>query len=132
MMTRSNFSYDYLPDAASAEQLARLDLSSWRLAFNGAEPVSLATVESFAWELAPCGVGPGVMYAVYGLAEATFAVTFPAVGTPPKLVSVRRDELARGEVIQPVPGDCAGARRLFCVGRPVLGMGVRIGESCET
>ncbi len=54
---------------------AGLDLSSWRVAFNGAEPVRAETLERFAAAFAPCGFRPAAFYPCYGLAEATLFVT---------------------------------------------------------
>ena len=57
-----------------------LDLSSLRLGIIGAEPIDSVTVEAFNSAGAPFGLDPGAMFCVYGLAEATLAVTFPKVG----------------------------------------------------
>lgn len=59
------------------------DLSRWRLTFNGAEPVNATTVDEFCAEFAPNGFRRAAMYPVYGMAEATLAVTFPRWGASP-------------------------------------------------
>jgi fatty-acyl-CoA synthase len=134
VLTGPNFSYDYLLDAMTPDQLAGLDLSSWRLAFNGAEPVSAATVRRFTEVLAACGVGGSVMYPVYGMAEATLSISYPRPGEAPRIVAVERNELAGGTVREPLdagagPGVGPGAKQVVSVGRPVHGIQVRI--RCE-
>jgi fatty-acyl-CoA synthase len=134
VLTGPNFSYDYLLDAMAPGQLAALDLSSWRLAFNGAEPVSAATVRRFTAALAPSGVGESVMYPVYGMAEATLSISYPRPGAVPRIVAVDRNELAAGGTVRPLPvGDGGGdddggggAKKVVSVGRPVHGIQVRI------
>ncbi len=58
-----------------AEERETLDLSSWTVAFNGAEPVRADTLERFAETFAPCGFRPEAFYPCYGLAEATLMVS---------------------------------------------------------
>ena len=70
-----NFAYDLCARKATPELLESLDLSSWQVAFNGAEPVRSATLERFAEVFAPCGFRREAFYPCYGLAEATLLVT---------------------------------------------------------
>ncbi|MEU5644534.1 AMP-binding protein [Streptomyces milbemycinicus] len=126
VMTGPNFSYDYLLDRVPAERLAALDLSSWRLAFNGAEPVSSATVRRFTEALAPSGVGPSVMYPVYGMAEATLSISYPTPGDTPKFRTVDRDQLATTGVAHTVDEAAAAAKPVVSVGRAVHGIELRI------
>ncbi len=124
--TGMNFAYETLIDAASGEALDGLDLSAWRLAYNGAEPVSPDTVRRFQETFAPAGVAPHVMYPVYGLAEATLAVTFPVPGSRPTMITVDRAELGRtGQVRLTAPGQ-AHAKTVVSVGRPVAGLAARL------
>ncbi|WP_051794534.1 AMP-binding protein [Kibdelosporangium aridum] len=132
VLTGPNFSYDYMLDAITPELLATLDLSSWRLAFNGAEPVSAATVRRFTDTFAACGVRESVMYPVYGMAEATLSISYPTPGDPAKIITIDRQELASSGVARTVPEDHPDARAAVSVGRPVHGIGVRIvGEDGE-
>jgi acyl-CoA synthetase (AMP-forming)/AMP-acid ligase II len=125
-----NFGYDLLLDAADDDVIRDLDLSRWRLAFNGAEPVSAATVVAFAERFAPAKAAPSVMYPVYGMAEATLAVTFPEPGAVPAILHVDRDELADEGRARLVDAGCPGAKAVVSVGRPVDGLSVRlIGDS---
>jgi fatty-acyl-CoA synthase len=128
VLTGPNFSYDYLLDAMTPDRLAALDLSGWRLAFNGAEPVSAATVRRFTEAFAAAGVGESVMYPVYGMAEATLSISYPRPGEVPRIVAVDRHELAAGGAVLALPcaSGGAGAKQVVSVGRPVHGIEVRI------
>jgi amino acid adenylation domain-containing protein/non-ribosomal peptide synthase protein (TIGR01720 family) len=70
-----NFAYDLCVRKITAEQQATLDLSSWSLAFNGAEPINPETMERFAETFEPYGFRREAFYPCYGLAEATLIVT---------------------------------------------------------
>jgi len=70
-----NFAYDYCVRRVTAEERAALDLRSWTLAFNGAEPIRAETQERFIAAFQPCGFDPAAFYPVYGLAEATLMVS---------------------------------------------------------
>ena len=86
-----NFSY-----ALAARALRRqsgLDLSSWRLALNGAEPIDPAAVEAFCAAAAPHGLDAKAAFCVFGMAEATLAVTFPAPGVGMEVDTVDRNAL---------------------------------------
>ncbi|WP_255447896.1 aminotransferase class I/II-fold pyridoxal phosphate-dependent enzyme [Picosynechococcus sp. PCC 11901] len=70
-----NFAYDLCVDRLTDSDLADLDLSSWNLAYSGAEPVRAATLEKFNQKFAPCGFRPEAFYPCYGMAEATLFIT---------------------------------------------------------
>jgi len=120
-----NFGYEALLDAVPADEVSGLDLSRWRVAFNGAEPVLPGSVERFVAHFAPAGFAPAAMQPVYGMAEATLAVTFPPPGRPPVTAWVDRDRLAAGQVAE-VPGGSGRARPLVALGRPVRAMELRV------
>ncbi len=126
VITGPNFSYDHLLDSVPAEQLAALDLSSWRLAFNGAEPVGAATVRRFTEALAPSGVDPSVMYPVYGMAEATLSISYPEPGATATIRAVDRNELARTGLARAVDESAPAAKPVVSVGRAVHGIDLRI------
>ena len=69
--------YDLCVRKITPEQRAQLDLSSWRLAFNGAEPVRAETIDAFCQAFEPCGFRREAFYPCYGLAESTLMVTGP-------------------------------------------------------
>ena len=70
-----NFAYELCVDRITEEELASLDLSSWQVAFNGAEPIRRATLERFADKFGPCGFSRDAFLPCYGLAEATLFVS---------------------------------------------------------
>ena len=78
-----NSAYEILATKVPDDELAGLDLSSWRVAFNGAEPVRAATLERFAKRFAPYGFDPRAAAPVYGLAECALGLTFPPLGRDP-------------------------------------------------
>ena len=70
-----NFAYDLCLRKISPEQLASLDLSTWKVAFNGAEPIRAETLESFAKYFSHCGFRSKAFYPCYGMAETTLMVS---------------------------------------------------------
>ncbi|MEJ1934680.1 fatty acyl-AMP ligase, partial [Nostoc sp. NIES-2111] len=70
-----NFAYELCIEKVTPEQRATLDLSSWSVAFNGAEPIRHETLEKFAATFAECGFRPEAFYPCYGMAEATLMVS---------------------------------------------------------
>ncbi|MEV0641792.1 fatty acyl-AMP ligase [Streptomyces sp. NPDC050619] len=81
-----NFAYELGLKHATPELVDGLDLSSWKVAFNGAEPVRAATLRRFGDTFAPAGFRREAFYPCYGLAEATVMVTGGSVDSPPALV----------------------------------------------
>ena len=77
-----NFGYDLCVDRFRPEAVEGLDLSSWRIAFNGAEPVRRETLERFAAAFAPYGFRREAFYPCYGMAEATLLISGPRPGEP--------------------------------------------------
>lgn len=75
-----NFAYQLCADRATPEAVQGVDLSTLRLAFNGAERIDAATIASFARVFAPCGFDPAAMVGCYGMAEATVCVTVAPAG----------------------------------------------------
>lgn len=94
-----NFAYDLCARKATPEQIAALDLSTWKLAFNGAEPIRADTLERFAQTFAPAGFRRDAFYACYGLAEATLFVTGGDRAHAPATLVVDLDALAQGRVV---------------------------------
>lgn len=102
----------------------RYDMSSVRVAFNGAEPINPATVRRFSAAAAPHGFDPGAVHCVYGMAEATLAVTFPQLGRGLRTDVVDAEALEGHAVALP---DVGGRQReLVRLGRAVAGLEVRI------
>jgi acyl-CoA synthetase (AMP-forming)/AMP-acid ligase II len=115
-----SFAYAYVADRVRPADLAGLSLAPWRLALDGAEPVSGEAMRRFAALLAPHGFDPGAFVPVYGLSEAALAVTFARPGGRLEGRRVDPVRLARdGEV---APGD----REVLSVGTPVAGVEVAV------
>jgi acyl-CoA synthetase (AMP-forming)/AMP-acid ligase II len=70
-----NFAYDLCVRKVTPEQRATLELSSWKIAFNGAEPIHPETMDRFCKMFAPCGFNPKAFHPCYGLAESTLYAT---------------------------------------------------------
>jgi acyl-CoA synthetase (AMP-forming)/AMP-acid ligase II len=106
---------------------AALDLSAWECAMVGAEPIAPALLRRFADVFAPLGFAPATFFPVYGLAEATVAVTFPALGAPTRFDRI--DRAALEEERRAVPVAATGTRpalEFTGVGRPIPGTEIRI------
>ena len=119
-----NFGYALCVKRVRARDREGLDLSSWRCALNGAEPVNLKTVNEFVDAFEPRGFRPETMLPVYGLAESSVALTFPGPGEPLRSREVDRASLAAGWVEAPRQG--AGATTVVAVGRAIPGHSVQV------
>ncbi len=124
-----NFAYELCANKLDDRDLAGLDLSCWRLAFNGAEPVSPQTIARFAARCAPYGFSPTAMTPVYGLAESSVGLVFPPLGRGPLIDCVDRRTLAAVGVARPVPGDTAHAQQVVTCGRVLPDHALRIVDS---
>jgi iturin family lipopeptide synthetase A len=109
-----DFAYDLCARKASSEALRSLDLSGWRVAFNGAEPIRPATLERFAEAFAPCGFRREALCPSYGLAECTLAVSAVTVGEGPSYLDVAAESLERSRVRTAGPGNGGGRRLVGC------------------
>lgn len=78
-----NFAYDMCVERIDPAECDDLDLSSWEVAFNGAEPIRAETMSAFATKFRPYGFRPTAFFPVYGLAEATLMVTAPKKAEEP-------------------------------------------------
>jgi acyl-CoA synthetase (AMP-forming)/AMP-acid ligase II len=117
-----NFSYELLARRVSDADLAGLDLSTLRVALNGAEPVRPHVLDAVITRLAAAGFPPDAFVAGYGMAEVTLLASASQVARPPRYLDVDPDALERHEV---VPSDADGAARLVSNGTP-RGVDLRI------
>ena len=117
-----NFGYRHYLKVLGERAPGELDLSTVRLIFNGAEPISVELCEEFLSRLAPAGLARKAMFPVYGLAEASLAVSFPEPGTPYRATAFNRHQLGVGAQPQTLGSAQRDALRLASVGRaiPVL------------
>jgi 8-amino-7-oxononanoate synthase/acyl carrier protein len=111
-----NFAYDLCTDKITDDQLAGLDLSSWVVAYNGAEPVRADTLARFTERFAPYGFKPGTFYPCYGMAETTLIVTGSYKGKLPVIRSFDGRQLDARKVV-PVDSKDPQARSLVGCGR---------------
>ncbi|MGU8077191.1 fatty acyl-AMP ligase [Burkholderia pyrrocinia] len=91
-----NFAYSMCCKRVTDAQRATLDLSHWRVAFNGAEPVRLRTLNEFAERFAPAGFDPLAATPCYGLAEGTLVVAGHLRDAMPHALEVDREILQNG------------------------------------
>ena len=91
-----NFAFQLCVERVRDAQLQGLDLSSWRVAFCGAEPVRLSTMSAFSERFAPVGFSAGALYPCYGLAEATLLITGGGRGDGVRAHRFSPEMLARG------------------------------------
>ena len=121
-----NFAYEMCASRLDAGRLAGLDLSSWRIAFNGAEPVGPDTLARFAERFAAYGFDARAQTPVYGLAEAAVGLAFPPLGRGPRIDSVDRMQLARTGGANPAGAGDPNALRVVACGRPLPGYEIRV------
>jgi 1-acyl-sn-glycerol-3-phosphate acyltransferase len=121
-----NFAYELCLAKIDDAELQGLDLSSWRLAFNGAEPVSPATIERFTERFAPYGLRRDAIAPVYGLAESSVGLAFPPLGRGPLIDRVDRDTFVRSGRADPAGPDARDPLRFVACGRPLPGHEIRI------
>jgi fatty-acyl-CoA synthase len=115
-----NFAYGLCLKRVKDEELQGVDLSWWKHALNGAEPIALETLRRFAERFERYGFSSSALRPVYGLSEASLAVTFPPGGRGPRSLEVDAGVLAReGRVVE-------GSRALVSVGSPVAGFEVEV------
>jgi 1-acyl-sn-glycerol-3-phosphate acyltransferase len=120
-----NFCYELALRKVRDEDIAGLDLSSWRFAFNGAEPVSPETIEAFCRRFARYGFRREAMAPVYGLAEATLGLAFPPPGRGPKYDRVEREAFTRSGRAVPA-GEGSDALVFVSCGYPLPGHQIRV------
>jgi acyl-CoA synthetase (AMP-forming)/AMP-acid ligase II len=94
-----NFAYDMCNRRVRDEDCVGLDLSSWKVAFNGSEPIRADTLRAFAKRFMPYGLDPKALSPCYGMAEATLMVTGCRAGRKPVELTVDRDALAHGQAV---------------------------------
>jgi fatty-acyl-CoA synthase len=125
-----NFAFELCVRKIADKDLQGLDLSSWRAAFNGAEPVHADTIERFAARFAAYGFRREALVPVYGLAEASLGVSARKMGSGYRVDRIRRDTFeAEGRAV-PAAGDPA-VLEFVGAGGPLPDVDVRIVASDE-
>lgn len=127
ILSSPNFGYKYFLGNFKPEIARNWDLSQVRIIFNGAEPISVELCNRFLDQMAPYGLKRTAMYTVYGLAEASVAVSFPELGREFTVVKVDRRSLNIGEPVAEIAEDDPQNTIAFVhVGRPVTDCAVRL------
>ena len=121
-----NFGYKHYLKVLGDRPLEGLDLGSVKLIFNGAEPISVELCEEFLTRLAPASLPRESMYPVYGLAEASLAVSFPPPGAPMRTIALNRHRLGVGNPVELIDEGSRDAVRLVSEGRAIPYCNVRI------
>ncbi len=122
-----NFAYGLCVEKIRDEELEGVDLSNWRVALNGAEPVAPAVLRRFQERFAPWGFRPEALTPVYGLSEASLAVTFSALHEPFTTTRFDREALAEDRVV-PLAEDLEGSQELPSLGPPLPEFDLRIAD----
>ena len=112
-----NFAYELCVRKVPDSAIEGLDLSSWRCAFNGAEPVNPETLDRFARRFERYGFRREALTPVYGLAESSVALCAPPMGRGPLVDRVSRAPFADDRRAMPAPPDDKHALRFVSVGR---------------
>jgi len=94
-----NFAYDFCVRKITDVQKTTLDLSSWDVAFNGAEPVRAATIKRFCAAFEPCGFRLSAFYPCYGMAETTLMVSGGFKAALPVLKTVQAEALEQNRIV---------------------------------
>ena len=109
-----NYAYDLCVKKITEEQQQTLDLSAWRVALNGAEPVRAETVRDFYSKFKNVGLAKTTMYPAYGLAEATLVVSAGLPASEPKVLQVDAGDLQKGQVS--LSAEAVNSRELVACG----------------
>lgn len=125
MATAPNFAYQLCTKRKRTADTSELDLSTWRIALNGAETVNHRTIREFVEAFEPHGLRSNLINPVYGLAEATLAVTFPTIGGGYRHETVDRNALIGERRAVPCEPS-TNSMTLVAVGRAMPGLEVRI------
>ncbi|MEM6731058.1 MAG: AMP-binding protein, partial [Myxococcota bacterium] len=118
-----NFAYSLCAARVRDEELEGVDLQRWLVAMNGAEPVTPKVLNAFARRFAPFGFSPASLTPVYGLGEATLAVTFGSMRDRWRTQSFDREQLA---IERRAVSSQNGGLELVSVGTPLPGYQVDI------
>lgn len=121
-----NFAYEFCVRKVRDEAIDGLDLSSWRLASNGSEPVSAATMDRFVERFAKYGFRRQALAPVYGLAESAVALCVPPMDRGPVIDVIAREPFESQGVARPALSHDAAPLRFASVGTPLAGHDVKV------
>jgi 1-acyl-sn-glycerol-3-phosphate acyltransferase len=121
-----NFAYELCLKRVSDDELAGLDLSSWRIAMNGAEAVAPDTLTRFQQRFARCGLRRSALTPVYGLAECSVGLAVPPLERGPLIDVIERESFVQEGVATPAGSASTHTLSFASCGRPLAGHAVRI------
>ncbi|NES89141.1 MULTISPECIES: fatty acyl-AMP ligase [unclassified Okeania] len=119
-----NFAYDLCVRKIKAEQMQDLDLSSWELAFNGAEPISAQVLERFARTFEVCGFRREAFYPCYGMAEATLIISGGDKLAPPVQTTIATNALEQNQIV--LVSETEGTKTLVGCGQTLPDQQIKI------
>jgi acyl-CoA synthetase (AMP-forming)/AMP-acid ligase II len=119
-----NFAFDLCVSRHRPDQMQGIDLSCWKVAFNGAEPVRAETIDRFAETFAPYGFDAASLQPAYGMAEATLLISTGHRGGGPVTRTLSRDALQRNSAVSSAHG--LDAQTLIGCGRQLAGERIAI------
>ena len=122
-----NFAYELVCQKVTEEQVASLDLSSWEVAFTGAEPIRAATLSKFTATFESCGFCANAFYPCYGMAETTLIVTGGQKSANPVIEQVEKVALEQNQVV--VTEDSKNSRKIVGCGQSLSGLKIAIVDS---
>ena len=126
-----NFGYRHYLKLLGDRPLDGIDLSNVRLIFNGAEPISVELCDEFLTRLAPIRLKRNAMFPVYGLAEASLAVSFPPPGKPYRSLALDRHRLGLGGEARLLPPAARDGLQLMSVGGAVPHCELRVCDDAD-
>nr|WP_186811630.1 beta-ketoacyl synthase N-terminal-like domain-containing protein [Paenibacillus xylanexedens] len=127
----TNFGFEWMVQKIPDSKLASLDLSSLRMALNGAEPISTKVIERFAHKFSSCGYRTDMMFPAYGMAEATVGVCTWRLKEEPRIEQISRKALVQQGKAIPVDAavhDPADLIEFVHEGYPMTGIQIRIAD----
>ena len=131
ILSSPNFGYRHYLKVLGDRSFEDLDLTSVRIIFNGAEPISVDLCEEFLARMEPAGLTRTAMFPVYGLAEASLAVSFPTLGRPYRSICVDRHHMGVGEAPPRVEHTNRDAMELMAVGTAIPYCEVRLVDDTD-
>ncbi len=121
-----NFAYELCANKIPLEKCEGLDLSSWKLAYNSAEPVRAETQEKFAAKFAPFGFKPQAFHPCYGMAETTLVITVYGGAQKTITYRVRRADFEQGKLVPTSSDNSKDYVELVSSGLPLVDYEVKI------
>jgi acyl-CoA synthetase (AMP-forming)/AMP-acid ligase II len=117
----TNYAYNLCARRLRPERLPPLDLSCWKRAVNGAEPIDIQTIEAFQQKFAPLGLPKNASYPVFGMAEATLGISFPKPLAECKVDRISRKSLNEDGIAVPALEGDPDSRSVVCCGNALPG-----------